>query len=55
MLATINVDADIAFDFEQAKIGDFYTRALSLFPADLKKRFDLRLLRHGMKIRFLPV
>ena len=25
VLATINVDADIAFDFEQAKIGDFYT------------------------------
>ncbi len=24
-LATINVDADIAFDFEQAKVGDFYT------------------------------
>lgn len=24
-LATINVDADIAFDFEQAKMGDFYT------------------------------
>lgn len=25
VLATINVDADITFDFEQAKIGDFYT------------------------------
>lgn len=25
VLATINVDAEIAFDFEQAKIGDFYT------------------------------
>lgn len=24
-LATINVDAEIAFDFEQAKMGDFYT------------------------------
>lgn len=25
VLATINVNAEIAFDFEQAKIGDFYT------------------------------
>lgn len=25
VLATINVDAEIAFDFEKAKIGDFYT------------------------------
>lgn len=25
VLATINVDADIAFDFSQAKMGDFYT------------------------------
>lgn len=25
VLATINVDAEIAFDFEQAKTGDFYT------------------------------
>ena len=25
VLATINVDAEIAFDFEQAKMGDFYT------------------------------
>lgn len=25
VLATINVDAEIAFDFDQAKVGDFYT------------------------------
>lgn len=36
VLATINVDAEIAFDFEQAKIGDFYTEEAYLLCKQLE-------------------
>ena len=36
VLATIHVDAEIAFDFEQAKIGDFYTEAAYMLCKQLE-------------------